>query len=116
MISIPKTVGVMSCSCMLCFGLSHDALADNSAAVNDEMKVDQSDRRQGGQEAGEKQLNEPMKGRDTKGARQLKARWCTSKAISILSEGKMGRKCGCTPTKPPKWQKISSPVIGLKQR
>lgn len=72
MISIPKTVGVMSCSCMLCFGLSHDALADNSAAVNDEMKVDQSDRRQGGQEAGEKQLNEPMKGRDTKGGKTVK--------------------------------------------
>ncbi len=52
MVSIPKVVGVMSCGFLLCLGLSHAAQADNAASAQDEMKADQSDRRQGGQEAG----------------------------------------------------------------
>lgn len=72
MVSIPKTVSLMSCGFLLCLGLSHVAQADNAAAVNDEMKADQSDRRQGGQEAGEKELNDPMKGSDSKGGKTIK--------------------------------------------
>ena len=53
MVSIPKVVGVLSCGFLLCLGLSHAAQADNAAPTTDEMKADQSDRRQGGQEAGE---------------------------------------------------------------
>ena len=52
MVAIPKIVGLISCGFLLCLGLSHAAQADNAAAVNDEIKADQSDRRQGGQEAG----------------------------------------------------------------
>jgi hypothetical protein len=72
MVSIPKTVSLMSCGFVLCLGLSQSAQADNAAAVNDEMKADQSDRRQGGQEAGEKQLNDPMMGSDSKGGKTIK--------------------------------------------
>ena len=72
MVSIPKTVSLMSCGFLLCLGLSHAAQADNAGAVNDEMKADQSDRRQGGQEVGEKQLNDPMKGSDSKGGKTIK--------------------------------------------
>ncbi len=72
MVSIPKTVSLMSCGFLLCLGLSPAAQADNAAAVNDEMKADQSDRRQGGQEVGEKQLNDPLKGSDSKGGNTIK--------------------------------------------
>ena len=50
MVSIPKVVGVMSCGFLLCLGLSTAAQAGNTASAADEMKADQSNRRQGGQE------------------------------------------------------------------
>ena len=61
MVSIPKIVGVMSCSFLLCLGLSNAARADNAVSAVDEMKADQSDRRQGGQEPGEKQITDKMR-------------------------------------------------------
>ena len=54
MVSIPNVISVMSCGVLLCLGLSSAAQADNAASVQDEMKADQSDRRQGGQFIGEK--------------------------------------------------------------
>jgi hypothetical protein len=62
MVSIPKIISVMSCGVLLCLGLSSAAQADNAASVQDEMKADQSDRRQGGQEVGEKQMSDGIKG------------------------------------------------------
>jgi hypothetical protein len=62
MVSIPKVVGVLSCGFLLCLGLSSVAQADTAASTKDEMKADQSDRRQGGQEAGEKQMSDKMQG------------------------------------------------------
>jgi hypothetical protein len=56
MVSIPKVISVMSCGVLLCLGLSNAAQADNAASVQDEMKADQSDRRQGGQVIGEKTI------------------------------------------------------------
>jgi len=56
MISIPKVISVMSCGVLLCLGLSNAAQADNAASVQDEMKADQSDWRQGGQVIGEKTI------------------------------------------------------------
>lgn len=61
MVVISKVVGLMSCSFLLCLGLSTAAGADNSAPSADEMKADQTDRRQGGQEAGEKQITDKMR-------------------------------------------------------
>jgi len=58
MVSLPKVVGVVSCGFLLCLGLSQPAQADNAASAADKLKADQSDRRQGGQEAGEKQMHE----------------------------------------------------------
>ncbi len=51
MVSIHKIVSVLSCGFLLCVGLSHAAQASNAGPTTDEMKADQSDRRQGGQEA-----------------------------------------------------------------
>jgi hypothetical protein len=92
MISIPKTVSIMSCGCLLCLGLSHAALADNAAAVNDEMKADQSDRRQGGQEAGEKQLNDPIKGSDSKGGKTVKGKVLRIEGDIYFIKGEDGKE------------------------
>ena len=56
MISLPNFVGVIACGALLCLGLSNAAQANNSLSTADRLKADQSDRRQGGQEAGEKQM------------------------------------------------------------
>ena len=66
MVSISKVVGVLSCGFLLCLGLSHAAQAGTAAPTTDEMKADQSDRRQGGQDAGEKQVSDEMKGVESK--------------------------------------------------
>jgi hypothetical protein len=63
MVSIPKVVSVFSCGVVLCLGLSNTAQANNGAlSTEDEMKSDQSDRRQGGQGAGEQHMSDGMKG------------------------------------------------------
>ena len=79
MVSVSKMIGVMSCSALLCLGLAHTAQADNAATAADdmkpdqaEMKADQSDRRQGGQAAGEKQMSDEMKGAPSKGGKTIK--------------------------------------------
>ena len=56
--SIQKTIGVISCTFLLGLGLSPMVRAANTteATTADELKADQSDRRQGGQQAGEQQM------------------------------------------------------------
>ena len=58
MVSLFKVVGGMACGVLLCLGLSTAAQAENAATAADKLKADQSDRRQGGQEPGEKQMHE----------------------------------------------------------
>jgi hypothetical protein len=53
MISPPKFVSVVACGVLLCLGLSTSAQADKAAPTADKLKAGQSDRRQGGQGAGE---------------------------------------------------------------
>ena len=67
MVHIPKVVGVLSFGFLLGLSLSYAAQADNAASPANEMKpdqaqmkADQTDRRQGGQEAGEKQMNDEI--------------------------------------------------------
>jgi uncharacterized protein YdeI (BOF family) len=59
MVSLSKVVGVMSCVFVLCLCLSTAVQADDAAMSADKLKTDQSDRRQGGQEADKKQMREP---------------------------------------------------------
>ena len=72
MVSIPKVVGAMSCGFVLCLGLSYPAHADYAASAADEMKAEQSDRRQGGQEAGEKKISDEMTGGQSTGGKTIK--------------------------------------------
>src|SRR4029079_10842375 len=59
MVSLSKVVGVMSCVFVLCLGLSTAVQADDAATSAGTLTTDQSDRRQGGQEANKKQRREP---------------------------------------------------------
>ena len=61
MVSIQKLVGVMSCAFLLGLGLSTPSQAANPTASADELKAEQTDRRQGGQEAGEQQMTDEKK-------------------------------------------------------
>ena len=71
MVSIPKTIGVVSCGFLLCLGLSNASQADHAASSADKLKADQSDRRQGGQEAGEQHMND-MEGGQSEGSKTIK--------------------------------------------
>ena len=92
MVSIPKVVGVLSCGFLLCLGLSHVAQAGNAAPTTDEMKIDQSDRRQGGQEAGEKQMSNEMKGDQSKDGKMIKGEVLRVEGDNYFVKGQDGKE------------------------
>jgi len=92
MVSIPKVVGVLSCGFLLCIGLSNVAQADNAASAQDEMKADQSDRRQGGQEAGEKQMNDDMTGGQSKDGKMIKGEVLRVEGDNYFVKGQDGKE------------------------
>lgn len=65
MVSIPKVVGVLSCSFLLCLGLSNVTQAGNAASAADDMKAGPSDNKKGGQ-ADLKSDQNRLKGQDEK--------------------------------------------------
>ena len=71
MISLLKVVGLMSCG-LLCPALAYTALsqADNSPSALENLKFEQSDGRQDGQETGEKQIH--MGGGQSTGGKTIK--------------------------------------------
>jgi hypothetical protein len=91
MASIPKTIGVVSCGFLLCLGLSNAAQADNAASSADKLKADQSDRRQGGQEAGEKQMND-MEGGQSEGSKTIKGEVLTVEGDNLLVKAQDGKE------------------------
>ena len=91
MMSLPKVVGVVSCGFVLCLGLSTAAQADNAASTADRLKADQSDRRQGGQEAGEKQMND-MEGGQSTGAKTIKGEVLRVEGNDCVIKGQDGKE------------------------
>jgi len=76
MASIPTMVGVLSCGFLLSLGVSN-AVQVHAASTGDSMKVEQTDRRQGGQEPGEKQMD-AVQGDQSVGERTIgckRTRW-----------------------------------------
>jgi hypothetical protein len=57
MISIRKVVGIVSCSFLLCLGLSNAALSEHAPSPSDVMKTDSVTDRQGFQSDDDKQKN-----------------------------------------------------------
>jgi hypothetical protein len=74
MVFIPKVVGIISCSFLLGLGLSTAVRAESALSTADNMKADQSDRRQGGQEAGEKQIPHTMKTDDLRSGKMIEGK------------------------------------------
>jgi hypothetical protein len=94
MVSIPKVVGVLSCGFLLCLGLSHatqTSAADEKKADQSEMKADQTDRRQGGQEAGEKQMSDEMKGGPSKGGKTITGEMLRVEGDNYFVKGQEGK-------------------------
>ena len=91
MVSIPKTIGVVSCGVLLCLGLSNAAQAANAASSADKLKADQSDRRQGGQEAGENQMND-MEGGQSEGSKTIKGEVLTVEGDNLLVKAQDGKE------------------------
>jgi hypothetical protein len=92
MVSIPKVIGVLSCGFLLCVGLSHAAQEGNAAPTTDEMKADQSDRRQGGQEAGEKQMSNEMKGDQSTDGKMIKGEVLRVEGDNYFVKGQDGKE------------------------
>ena len=93
MISIPKVVGVLSCGFLLCLGLSNvTQAAAEKKADQSEMKTDQSDRRQGGQEVGEKQMSDEMKSDQTKDGKMIKGEVLRVEGDNYFVKGQDGKE------------------------
>jgi hypothetical protein len=92
MVSIPKVVGVLSCGFVLCLGLSHVAQAGNAASAADELKADQTDRRQGGQEAGEQQMSDEMKGGPSKDGKTITGEVLRVEGDNYFVKGQEGKE------------------------
>jgi len=93
MISIPKVVGVLSCGFLLCLGLSNvTQAAAEKKADQSEMKTDQSDRRQGGQEASEKQMSDEMQGGSSKGGKTIKGEVLRVESDIYFVKGQDGKE------------------------
>ena len=90
MVSIPKVVGVMSCGFLLCLGLSNVAQAGDAASA--EMKGDRSDRRQGGQDAGERQKNDRTGGSDSQGGKTIKGEVLRVEGDTYFVKGQDGKE------------------------
>lgn len=91
MISLPKVVGVVSCGFLLYLGLSTAGQADNAASTVDRLKADQSDRRQGGQEAGERQMKD-TEVEQTKGGKTIKGEVLRVEGNDCLIKGQDGKE------------------------
>jgi hypothetical protein len=72
MVSIPKIVGVMSCSFMLCLGLSNVVQAEHSPSPSDNMKSDATSDRQEFQSDDDKQKNVELESSRAEGAKTIK--------------------------------------------
>lgn len=93
MASLPKFVGIISCGFLLCLGLSTAAQADNADSIVDKLKADQSDRRQGGQEAGEKQMkNSDMEGDHSKEGMTIKGEVLDVEGDNLLVKAQDGKE------------------------
>jgi hypothetical protein len=92
MVTISKIVGILSCGFLLCMGLSNAAQAGNAAPTTDEMKADQSDRRQGGQEAGEKQMSDEMKGGQSEDGKMIKGEVLRVEGDNYFVKGQDGKE------------------------
>ena len=86
----------MACGCLLYLGLSTAVQADSAASEADsKFKAEQTDRRQGGQGAGEKQVSEEKSGGDSTGGKTIKGEVLRVEDNNCFIKGKTAKRCGC---------------------
>ena len=91
MVSLFKVGAGMACASLLCLGLSTAVQADDASTAEDKLKADQSDRRQGGQEAGERQMKD-TEVEQTKGGRTIKGEVLRVEGNDCLIKGQDGKE------------------------
>jgi len=91
MTSLQKFASVVACGALLCLGLSTVAQADKAASTADRLKADQSDRRQGGQEAGEKQKQD-TEGGQSGGTKTIKGEVLRVEGNDCFIKGQDGKE------------------------
>ena len=90
MVSFPTVLG-LSCGFVLCLGLSQAVQADNaSSSADDKLKAEQTDRRQGGQDAGEKQMKD--EGGDSKGINTISGEVLRVEGANYFIKGSDGKE------------------------
>jgi hypothetical protein len=92
MVSISKLVGVLSCGFLLCLSLSHATEGGTVASAADEKKADQTDRRQGSQEAGEKPMSDEMKGGQSERGKTIKGEVLRVEGANYFVKGQDGKE------------------------
>ncbi|MEP6936388.1 MAG: hypothetical protein ABI988_21000, partial [Nitrospirota bacterium] len=75
------------------------------------MTADQSDRRQGGQEAGEKQMRDGVKSDQTKDGKMIKGEVLLVEGDTYFVKGQDGKEVRCMSTKLPRKSEALSRVI-----
>jgi hypothetical protein len=91
MVSIAKVVVVLSSGFLLCLGQSNAAQAHSEALATDNLKADQSDRRQGGQEVGEQQMND-MEGGQPNGGKTITGEVLRVEGNNCFVKGQDGKE------------------------
>jgi len=92
MVAILKVVGVLSSGFLLCLGLSYAVQAGDEASAQDELKADQSDRRQGGQETCEKQMSDGLKGGQSHDGKIIKGEVLRVEGDNYFLKGQDGKE------------------------
>src|SRR5262245_17211254 len=91
MITLPKFISVVGCGFLLYLGLSTAAQADIMASTADRLKAEQTDRRQGGQEAGEQQMKD-MEAGESQGAKTIKGEVLRVEGNDCIVKGQDGKE------------------------
>ncbi|MEO8341828.1 MAG: hypothetical protein ABI604_19360 [Nitrospirota bacterium] len=94
MIRIPKVVGVLSCSFLLCLGLSTAVQAEHAPAPSDVMKTDSVTDRQGFQSDDDKQKNvdNDKDGHRAGGAKTIQGELTRVEDANYFVKGKDGKE------------------------
>jgi len=92
MVSIPKVVGVLSCSFLLCLGLSNAAQAEHPPSPSDVMKTDKTSDRQGFQSDDDHQKNIKSERSNAEGSKTVKGELTRVEDANYFVKGKDGKE------------------------
>jgi len=92
MVSIPKVVGFLSCSFLLCLGLSNAAQAEHPPSPSDVMKTDKTSDRQGFQSDDDHQKNVKSERSNAEGSKTVKGELTRVEDANYFVKGKDGKE------------------------